>query len=328
MIKRIKAKLFPKQAFHYNIEQLSEYNGVIFIRGWAFFNHKPFSNVYYSTVDGRWQKASIERLPSKDVAKVKNNENAQLARFIIRIDDEQSKSALELKLKFKTGYALTQQTTICGGLHLQGIQRGPFLNFVPNFFRDYVEKADVKTVLEVGSRARSGINNREIFIPKDIDFTGVDVLEGEGVDVVCDAHNLSNFVDHNKYDVVYSLNVFEHLLMPWKVALEINKVMKQGGIVMIFTHHAYPLHDLPWDYFRFSDNAWHALFNEATGFEIVETKLLDPVSIVPKCIYEGSATVKDGEAYIHSAVIARKTSDTSLQWPVNTQQITETVYPE
>lgn len=328
MIKRIKAKLFPKQAFQYNIEQLSEYNGVIFIRGWAFFEKQPFSQVYYSTTNGKWQKASYELLPSKDVAKVKKNDNAKLARFVIHIDDKESRSPLELKLKFKTGFGLNQQIAICGGLHIQGINRGPFLNFVPNFFRDYVEKPDIKTVLEIGSRARSGINNREIFIPKDINFTGVDVLDGEGVDVVCDAHNLSNHVEHDKYEVVYSLNVFEHLLMPWKVALEVNKVMKKGGIVMIFTHHAYPLHDLPWDYFRFSDNAWHALFNEATGFEIIQTELLDPVSIVPKCIYEGSATVKDGEAYIHSAVIARKVSDTNLQWPVNTKQITETVYPE
>ncbi len=154
------------------------------------------------------------------------------------------------------------------------------------------------------------------------------MLAGEGVDVVCDAHQLSKFVDHNKYDLVYSLNVFEHLIMPWKVVLEINKVMQHGGIVMIFTHHAYPLHDTPWDYFRFSDNAWFALFNEATGFEIISTELIDPVAIIPHCIYEGSAGIKDEPAYIHSAVIARKISESTLEWPVDSNTIIKTDYPQ
>ena len=198
---------------------------------------------------------------------------------------------------------------------------------MPNFFKDYVEGESIKTALEIGSRARSGVNNRDTYLPKGIDFTGVDVLEGECVDVVCDAHQLSDFVKHDNYELVYSLNVFEHLLMPWKVVLEINKVMKKGGIVMIFTHHAYPLHDLPWDYYRFSDNAWYSMFNKATGFEILKTELIDPVSIVPKCIYEGSVGVKDGHAYIHSAVIARKISDTDLTWPVDSKNIIETEYP-
>ncbi len=141
------------------------------------------------------------------------------------------------------------------------------------------------------------------------------------------AHQLSRHLEHDKYELVYSLNVFEHLLMPWKVVLEINKVMKKDGLVMIFTHHTFPLHDLPWDYFRFSDQAWHALFNKATGFEIIKTELIDPVSIVPKCIYEGSTGVRHGDAYIHSAVIARKISATKLTWPVEYQEIIETEYP-
>ena len=124
-----------------------------------------------------------------------------------------------MRLKFESGLGSGLQTQECVHLHKHGIERGPYRQFVPNFFADYVVDSDIKTALEIGSRARSGVNNRDTYLPKDIEFTGIDVLDGEGVDVVCDAHQLSEHLESNKYDLVYSLNVFEHLLMPWKVVL-------------------------------------------------------------------------------------------------------------
>ena len=324
MLKRIKNKLSPEQGLKYNIEQFKEIHGVVFLSGWALFDSCAVKKISYASKNGKWKAIDFERLPSEDVAKAHNADFAKQARFAIRIFDKSLlDDVLGMRLKFQSGL----QSKECSLLHKDGIDRGPYRTFVPNFFKDYVVDSEIKTALEIGSRARSGVNNRDTYLPEGIDFTGVDVLDGDCVDVVCDAHQLSKHVENDKYELVYSLNVFEHLLMPWKVALEINKVMKKGGIVMIFTHHAYPLHDLPWDYFRFSDNAWYSMFNKETGFEIIKTELIDPVSIVPKCIYEGSIGVKDGEAYIHSAVIARKISDTTLSWPVDSTKIIETEYP-
>ena len=61
--------------------------------------------------------------------------------------------------------------------------------------------------------------------------------------------------------------------MPWKVALEINKILRVGGKVYTHSHQAWPLHDIPFDYFRFSDQAWHGLFNAHTGFCIIDAKM-------------------------------------------------------
>lgn len=332
MINRIKTKIknsfFPEQNFYYNIEKFSEYNEVGFVSGWAFFDKEPISKIAYQTKKGTWKYVEFKTSESKDVAQVHNNPVANTARFELKVFEDLPDKILSLKLRFETSSLIGRQKQVCKHLHIHGIERGPYRQYVPNFFKNHVVGKGVKTALEVGSRARSGVNNRDTYLPKEIEFTGVDVLEGDGVDVVCDAHELSKHVPHDHYELVYSLNVFEHLLMPWKVVLELNKVMKKGGVVMIFTHHAFPLHDLPWDYYRFSDNAWYSLFNKATGFEIIQTDLIDRVSIVPKCIYEGSVGVKDGGAYIHSAVIARKISDTSLEWPVDSQKIIETEYPE
>lgn len=324
MLKKIQNRILPKQVFKYNIEQFKELHGVIFLSGWAFFDSCVVKKISYASANGPWKAVEFDTVPSEDVAKAHQNDIAKNVRFFIRIVDKSLlDDVLGTRLKFQSGL----QSRECALLHMHGIQRGPYKTFVPDFFKDYVVGSNIKTALEIGSRARSGVNNRDTYLPKEIEFTGVDVLEGECVDVVCDAHQLSDHVEADKYDLVYSLNVFEHLLMPWKVVLEINKVMRKGGVIMIFTHHAFPLHDLPWDYFRFSDNAWYSMFNKATGFEILKTELIDPVTIVPKCIYEGSIGVKDGDAYIHSAVIARKISDTTLTWPVDSKKIIETEYP-
>ncbi len=325
---RIKHRLSQNQEFKYNIEQFNAHQGMVFVSGWAFFDASKVDRIYYLNQHKQWRRAKFEVRASQDVANAHNNSNATHARFVLRLVDDLPENTLALQLKFQSGWGPFKQEQICAHLQIHGIERGPYRQFVPNFFRDYVVgNADIKSALEIGSRARSGINNKDTYLPDNIDFTGVDVLDGECVDIVCDAHELSQHVKADHYDLVYSLNVFEHLLMPWKVVLEINKVMKQGGIIMIFTHHSYPLHDLPWDYFRFSDMAWCSLFNKATGFEIIDTQLIDPVSIIPKCIYEGSAGIKDEPAYIHSAVIARKISDTELSWDVDNRSIVEAEYP-
>jgi len=66
--------------------------------------------------------------------------------------------------------------------------------------------------LEIGSRARSGVNYKSWF-PDDIDYVGIDIAAGPNVDVVGDAHHLSRLLN-GKFAFVFSIAVFEHILMP------------------------------------------------------------------------------------------------------------------
>jgi len=195
-------------------------------------------------------------------------------------------------------------------------------------FITLIEPIKFDSVLEIGSRARSGVSRRELF--KDKNYIGIDVLPGENVDIIGDAHELSNLVKDKKFNVIFSMSVFEHLKMPWKVVLEMNKVMELGGVAYISTHQTVGMHDLPWDFWRFSDTAWHSLFNKYTGFEIIQTSLSFPMRIVP-FISVGDNELKDYEksaGFYHSCVIVRKIADTNLSWNVPSDKIGEGNYPK
>jgi hypothetical protein len=194
-------------------------------------------------------------------------------------------------------------------------------------FQKMVRQRGHGQILEIGSRARSGNVYRD-FIPAEMAYVGLDILDGPNVDVVGDAHELSRHFAPDTFDAAYSIAVFEHLLMPWKAAVELNKVMKVGAIVFIQSHQTFPLHEQPWDFWRFSDRAWHAIFNRFTGFEIVETGLGEPAYVVGSFLNPMTYRMDSAPAYMSSTVICRKIGDCLEQWNADLLSLTDTPYPE
>ena len=191
-------------------------------------------------------------------------------------------------------------------------------------FRDEVARRR-GVLLEIGSRARSGNVYRSWF-PDDIRYIGLDVAAGPNVDLVGDAHHLSRVV-HEPVDFVFSMATFEHILMPWKVALEMNKVMAPGGLALIVSHNAWPLHEEPWDFFRFSKESWSAIFNRHTGFEIVDAQYQHQAAVVPQ--YASShdlARLSGGYAYLLSGCVARKTGPATVAWKAEAAEVYDLNY--
>jgi Methyltransferase domain len=195
------------------------------------------------------------------------------------------------------------------------------------FFRRMNEHLEGR-VLEIGSRARSGISRRQMFGERP--YIGVDVLPGEGVTVVGDVHALTAIVERQSIDFVFSASVFEHLIMPWKVVLEMNEVMRPGGIALIVTHQTCGMHDVPWDFWRFSDACWHGLFNRWTGFEILSTDVSFPTYIVPFLRLASFAGFEGAAGFYQSAVLARKIGevDHCVRWDVESTDVVGTPYPQ
>jgi hypothetical protein len=181
-------------------------------------------------------------------------------------------------------------------------------------------------LLEIGSRMRTGALYTGM-LPPGWRYTGLDVVAGENVDVVGDAHQLSRVLPLQSFDAAMSFVVFEHLLMPWKVALEMNRVLRTGALALVMAPQTWPLHEEPCDYFRFSKHSWKALFNRFTGFEIIEAVHGSRAYVVPNHFAPG---VDFGEVHtvaLMSCVLVRKIAETRLEWPVEMDDIAQDVYP-
>src|SRR5260370_31340791 len=116
----------------------------------------------------------------------------------------------------------------------------------------------------------------------------MDIRSGPNGDRVGDARDIAAVVGERRFNAVFSVSVFEHLLMPWKAVLEINRVLDPGGFVYVATHQSLPMHDEPRDFWRFSDRAWTALFNAATGFELLDTAMGQRAAIVPRAVFDAA----------------------------------------
>lgn len=181
---------------------------------------------------------------------------------------------------------------------------------------EWVRTFDAKKnlrVLEIGSRSVVSNALWKSVIP-DCRYTGFDVLDGENVDVVGDAHRLSEYFEPHSFDLVISFAVFEHLAMPWIVAEEISKILDVGGHLCVETHFSFSEHELPWHFFQFNSRALELLFCPELGFEIIDSGLDNPIVgrfSQYSADYLRGKLVRD--LYCHSSVIAKKTRSNDLK---------------
>jgi SAM-dependent methyltransferase len=174
-----------------------------------------------------------------------------------------------------------------------------------NWIEKNFNRSEVR-VLEVGSR--SVISNAlwKAHIPN-VDYTGFDYMDGPNVNVVGDAHHLSKLVGFDKYDLLVSFAVFEHLMCPWLVVEEISKVLKVGGVAVIETHFSYSEHEMPWHFFQFNSVALEILFNEKLGFEVIDSGMSSPmIGRFAKGSEDYLLDQPIGGLFCHSSIIVKK----------------------
>jgi SAM-dependent methyltransferase len=131
-------------------------------------------------------------------------------------------------------------------------------NFLTRFPRDKPLK-----ILEVGSCIH-GTDPRSLHFPPSWDYEGLDIKEGEGVDIVAkDPYKYP--IEDNTYDLVISIWTMEHIENLWKWIEEIYRIVKVGGWVLLIAPttgrvgHQYP------DYWRICPDGMKALIKHG-GF--------------------------------------------------------------
>ena len=170
-------------------------------------------------------------------------------------------------------------------------------------------------ILEIGSRNVTGANLRNRF--SNAEYVGFDFLDGENVDVVGDCHKLTDYFDVNeRFDLIFSSAVFEHLYMPWVAAEEITKMLKVGGYLFVETHFSFSSHERPWNFFQFSDMGLRALFNEGMGFRLLDKGLSNPIfGYFDRDADRYLRYLPVAELYCHSEILCEKVAEVrDFQW--------------
>jgi hypothetical protein len=306
---------------NWKIDECAEYYGGLVLRGWC--HHSPQKITSVSAVFGE-HSVPVPSFgqPSPDVA-IALGETAARCRFDewLPVPDEFIGRDFHLRFFLEDGSSLLSDSALVNAAI------GDVYHMVWPTFLEHLRALPAGEVLEIGSRARSAITRREN-IPSHLTYVGLDVMAGPNVDVVGDAHDLAAQLGRGRFVAAFSFSVFEHLAMPWKVALELNHVLKPGGLVFTSTHQTWPLHEEPWDFWRFSQYSWRTLFNAATGFEVLQAACGEAARIHAFRTTVVTRRMHLCPAYLGSAALTRKIGETALQWPVNVDVAAHGSYPK
>ncbi len=137
---------------------------------------------------------------------------------------------------------------------------------------------DVKT-LDVGS---AGGRNKKLF-PNSIT---VDIDPKNKPDIVADAHHLP--FEDNSFECIVCKEVLEHTKRPAEVIAEFKRVLRPGGKLILSTRFMFPIHEAPYDYWRFTRYNFEELFSTWSTSDIQEEA--DPVTtiviLIDRLIYQ------------------------------------------
>ncbi len=113
-------------------------------------------------------------------------------------------------------------------------------------------------ILDIGSQSING-SYRDVLNDPAWTYVGLDMVQGDGVDVVVDQPYRWKEVATNSFDVVVSGQAFEHVEFPWVTMLEIERVLSRDGIAIIIAPSGGEEHRFPFDCWRFYPDGFRAL---------------------------------------------------------------------
>jgi predicted O-methyltransferase YrrM len=122
-------------------------------------------------------------------------------------------------------------------------------------------------VLDVGSMDVNG-SYRSLFEDLDVEYTGVDLEPGPGVDLVLTDAGALPF-DDGSFDLVLSGQMLEHAPRFWETFSEMTRVLSSEGILVLIAPSNGPIHRFPVDCYRFHPDAFQALA-DLEGLQLLE----------------------------------------------------------
>jgi len=133
-----------------------------------------------------------------------------------------------------------------------------------------------KSVIEVGSYNVNGSLRSFIESLEPKEYLGVDIELGPGVDQICKAEDLVERFGKNRFDVVISTEMVEHVKRWQEVIYNLKEITKPGGLMLVTTRsEGFPLHGYPFDYWRYEISDMKAIFSDFE-MQVLEKDSDDP----------------------------------------------------
>lgn len=117
--------------------------------------------------------------------------------------------------------------------------------------------APLQKIVEVGSRDING-SYRSLFAGQEVSYVGIDLSRGPGVDLVLqDPYEFP--ISSNTADLVLCGQTMEHSEYPWRLFIEMVRIVRPGGSLLMVHPCAWPQHRHPVDCWRILPDGYMAL---------------------------------------------------------------------
>lgn len=133
--------------------------------------------------------------------------------------------------------------------------------------KKYLNPDQALTILDIGSCDVNG-SYRELFLQPSWQYIGIDAAAGKNVDVILESPYRLPFPTEYA-DCIVSGQTFEHIEFFWLSWLEIVRVLKCGGQIILIAPSRGVEHKYPVDCWRFYPDGFNALAKYA-GIELIE----------------------------------------------------------
>lgn len=136
--------------------------------------------------------------------------------------------------------------------HLK-LSTGKIEQIVSVLIQSYMRENNLKkiSVLDIGGGKGFG----KFFYEKEyINYNALDLKESkrQGKINFIKGDITENLEIKEEFDIVFSKDTFEHILNPWDATKNIQKLLKNKGLVMFFVPFSWRYHASPYDTYRYS----------------------------------------------------------------------------
>jgi ubiquinone/menaquinone biosynthesis C-methylase UbiE len=171
------------------------------------------------------------------------------------------------------------------------------------------EEVHGKRIIEVGACDVNGSLRRLVNAYNPSEYIGVDIANGPGVDIVCDASELLNLFPECSFDFVISTEMIEHV-RDWRLIIHnMKKICKPGGVMLITSRsYGFFYHGYPYDFWRYELDDMKNIFQDF-DIEVLEKDPQYGVMVKMRKPQKNFTEVNLEEHKLYSIIIKKRVKD-------------------